>query len=319
MNIYALNSTIFGLDNIDYIAARLPVAGVIGTRMAGQTDQETYCDEKGIPFVRVEDCSLMEKEDKKSIRKCHINILIVAGWTRLVPEWLIDKCEVVVGIHGSAYGIEAGRGRSPQNWALLMGKKHFHISIFKIDTGADSGDVINTCEYKLSKHDDIKTSYHKSGWLASQMIVDSIMSGGIFEGYKQTIPATYLPKRTPDDGWIDWKRTSRQVYDFVRALTRPYHGARTYNSMWNEVRIYRARPFCINTGENHTYGKVVRVFNDGAFVVTTSDSYLLVDDYTGSVVEGTRLKSAVHENQMQNIINRHREAYPDKPINKDLL
>src|SRR5207302_8104694 len=34
-----------------------------------------------------------------------------------------------------------------------------------------------------------------------------------------------LPRRRPADGLIDWSRPSREVYDFIRALTRPYPGA----------------------------------------------------------------------------------------------
>ena len=41
-------------------------------------------------------------------------------------------------------GILKGRGRSPQNWALLMGEKKFFISLFKISNGVDNGSIIIT-------------------------------------------------------------------------------------------------------------------------------------------------------------------------------
>src|SRR5262249_11208192 len=34
-----------------------------------------------------------------------------------------------------------------------------------------------------------------------------------------------LPGRRPEDGLIDWSRDGDEVYNFVRALTRPYPGA----------------------------------------------------------------------------------------------
>src|SRR2546426_8482331 len=34
-----------------------------------------------------------------------------------------------------------------------------------------------------------------------------------------------LPRRRPADGRIDWRQPSRAIYDFIRALTRPYPGA----------------------------------------------------------------------------------------------
>ena len=36
------------------------------------------------------------------------------------------------------------------------------------------------------------------------------------------------------DGQIDWKKPAKEIYDFVRALTRPYPGARSslYGETW---------------------------------------------------------------------------------------
>src|SRR5437879_10479768 len=38
-------------------------------------------------------------------------------------------------------------------------------------------------------------------------------------------PTLPRPRRRPADGLIDWSQPSSAVYDFVRALTRPYPGA----------------------------------------------------------------------------------------------
>ena len=46
----------------------------------------------------------------------------------------------VLGAHGSCDGITKGRGRSPLNWALMIGAKKFEVSIFKISDGVDDGD-----------------------------------------------------------------------------------------------------------------------------------------------------------------------------------
>ena len=40
--------------------------------------------------------------------------------------------------------------------------------------------------------------------------------------------ATEMPTRRPEDGLVDWMRTTRQLHDWVRALTHPYPGAFTW-------------------------------------------------------------------------------------------
>ena len=118
-----------------------------------------------------------KKDDKNKLLNTNIDILIVAGWQRLIPEWLIQHCKIcVIGSHGSPLGITKGRGRSPQNWALIMGMESFEISIFQIDKGIDSGRIFNTKSFKYSAFDDIKTSYYKVCMLISQMLIELIKS-----------------------------------------------------------------------------------------------------------------------------------------------
>ena len=66
-----------------------------------------------------------------------------------------------LGVHGSCDGILKGRGRSPQNWALLMGKTSFDLSIFKISKGVDSGAILATKKVYLDDKDSIFDSYLK--------------------------------------------------------------------------------------------------------------------------------------------------------------
>ena len=48
----------------------------------------------------------------------------------------------VLGGHGSPDGISGGRGRLPQNWALILGAKRFDLALFKITPGIDDGPII---------------------------------------------------------------------------------------------------------------------------------------------------------------------------------
>lgn len=43
------------------------------------------------------------------------------------------------------------------------------------------------------------------------------------------------PQRSPHDGLINWAKTSKQIYDFVRAQTKPYPGAFTYYQQYKVI------------------------------------------------------------------------------------
>lgn len=112
-----------------------------------------------------------------------IDLLIVCGWQRLVPPWLIEHAPArVVGSHGSALGIAGGRGRSPQNWALIAGERQFQLSIFFIEPGIDSGPVIDTRTFSYDDLDDIVSSYLKLAIGTAEMLIGAFESDALKAG-----------------------------------------------------------------------------------------------------------------------------------------
>src|SRR5260370_31327521 len=53
--------------------------------------------------------------------------------------------------------------------------------------------------------------------------------------------ATVMQKRRPEDGLIDWRRSTREIYNWVRALAQPYPGAFSFLN-GERVWIWEARP-----------------------------------------------------------------------------
>jgi methionyl-tRNA formyltransferase len=334
MKIYILNTLEIGINSINILKKNLDISGVIGLSERDDSDKisgykylKRYCHDNNLQFIEVESYTLSSHSDKEKLLNLNIDILIVSGWQRLIPSWLIGHCnECVIGSHGSVHGITGGRGRSPQNWALLLGKKEFYISIFKIDEGIDSGSIIDTKSFVLSELDDIKTSYYKVSWLTSHMIIDSINNKRLFaeNAVKQEGEARYLPQRLPEDGEIDWSRTSKEIYDFIRALTKPYPGAFSYIGKEGKIVIWKGIPFEINDNScAFKYGEIVKLYDNSDLLVKTGDSFLLIDDYTGSsegcIREGSILLSRCFEDQISNIIDRHYRKYPQLILSDDIL
>lgn len=332
MKVYILNTLSIGQDTIDFLSKSISISGIIGLSKRDATDtisdysyQKEFCDPRNIPFIEVTDYSLKNEKDISALSKLDIDILIVTGWQRLVPEWMIKQCKVcVIGSHGSPFGITGGRGRSPQNWALILGSKEFFISIFKIDAGIDSGAVIDTKKFELSSFDTIKTSYYKVSMLTAQMIAEAINSdritGNKFKAQDDE-EAYYLPQRKPEDGEIDWNRKSTEVYDFIRALTKPYPGAYTKVND-KKVVIWSGIPFSVSEEKNNAEpGTIVKIYNKNDLLIKTKDSYFLAEDYTSEIIlrAGEKFISADFKDQMSKIIERHESKYPDLKIAPEIL
>ena len=108
-----------------------------------------------------------------------------------------------------AIGLHSRRGGSPLVWSIINGEKEGGVTLFYLDDGVDTGDIIGQTAFPISRDDTIATALVKLDEAAVQLLV------------------RYLPQRSPADGQIDWAKPVDQIHDFIRAQTRPYPGAFT--------------------------------------------------------------------------------------------
>lgn len=336
LKIYVLNTIFAGAESLDIIKREIKIEGVIGLNkncedkniISGFCDMKKYCEQKNMEFIGIDSYNLKNEDDKRRVLDLKIDILLVIGWQRLIPQWLIDNVRIAcIGAHGSPWGIEKGRGRSPINWALIIGKDKFVIDIFKINSGIDSGEVIDEQEFLISEFDDVNSVYYKVSWSISQMIIKNIKNGNIFnKNYKKQNEQEirYLPKRTPEDGEIDWNRSDIEIYNFIRALTRPYPGAFSYLDN-NKIFIWKAIPFGDMQGfEKYEPGEIIKYYiTNDEFLVKCKNGTILVKEYSGEMLsydelENKKFYSVNFKEQMQIILNKHYLNYKYNKCNEEL-
>jgi len=252
-------------------------------KIAGYFDLGEFAKKNKIKIFRPETYSLTSDYDIKNIAKLNLDVLIVGSWQRLIPEWLLNKLSVgAFGMHGSWKPLPFGRGRSPGNWALILGKNKFIAYLFKYDSGADSGKIVAKESFELNQFDTIATYYHKIQLVQQNLIFQhfpAILEGKFKYQEQPKGSGTFLPKRTPEDGVIDWNWRTEQIYNLVRAITKPYPGAFTLYKekkimLWSVVPFYLFPEF-----KKIKPGSIITAFADGTFVVRTKDGALLIKEY----------------------------------------
>ncbi|WP_436911231.1 methionyl-tRNA formyltransferase [Halosimplex marinum] len=250
--------------------------------VSGYHPFDGIAEEHDIPIYYPETYEMDEESDVAFFEREAIDVMIVNGWQRLVRDSILDTLSIgAFGVHGSASGLPKGRGRSPMNWTIIEKLDRFLLSLIKLDEDADSGSIVATRKYDVNDHDTIRTMYYKLAITTADMLLESlpgIVSGEI-EYETQTGSPTYYPKRTPEDGAINWHDGTRDIYDLIRAVARPYPGAFTeYDG--EQVMIWRAIPFSTDIGLEAAEGEIVKAFETtGEFVVRTGDGTLLVQEW----------------------------------------
>ncbi len=335
MNIYVLNTISVGEDTIELLCNELKINGVIGLsddehgdKISGFSYQKKFSEKQNLNFIEVQDYNLENQNDKHKLFSLNIDVLIVLGWQRLVPKWLIDHCNIcVIGSHGSPFGITKGRGRSPQNWSLIMGLDSFEISIFEIDSGIDSGRVFDSKRFSYDQFDDIRTSYYKACLLTSSMIINLLKDKNFKKkSFKEQNEknAEYFPKRVPSDGFIDWNLDKINIFNLIRSLTKPYPGARSLINE-NEVIIWKGHPFKLELDlSRKKNGEIFKVFYNGDLLVKCGDGLILITEYSilgkkTKIISGDKFISFDNFSINSEIIKRHEKKYPSLPISLKLI
>lgn len=250
--------------------------------VSGYRDLGELAHEHDLSTYYPETYALDSDADQDHFRELSADLMIVNGWQRLVPTPVLETLERdALGIHGSAFGLPKGRGRSPLNWSLVEGLDRFLLSVIRLAPDADAGGVAATRKFDITEHDDIRTLYYKTAMATEEMLLDVVgpLLRGEFEFEEQSGEPTYYPKRNPEDGAVNWGDTTTDIYNLVRAVARPYPGAFTeYEG--RRIEIWEAIPFSSDCATETPHGEVVRVFEaTGDFVVSTADGTLLVTDW----------------------------------------
>lgn len=194
-------------------------------KMAGAVDLWSIAEAAGIPVLRVK--NINEPAAYTWIQQKSPDLLLVVGWTQLLkPELLGLPRFTCLGFHASL--LPKYRGRAPVNWAIINGETVTGNTMIVLEPNADTGDIVAQRTILITDEDTCRTIYEKVGQTEVEMLQEALplIEKGIVPRRKQDDrQATVMPKRRPEDGRIDWTRSTREIYNWIRALTDPYPGA----------------------------------------------------------------------------------------------
>lgn len=187
------------------------------------------------------------------------------------------------------------RGRNILNWALINDEKEFGITVHYIDEGIDTGDIISQRCFPITDEDNYSSLLNRSYFECASILYDAIkilQSNNINPVIQKTIHPMgfYCSARREGDEQIEWNQSSRDIFNFVRAICRPGPEARTFLGD-EEIKINKAVYLPDAPSYKGIPGAVVGV-EPNAFFVKTSDSFIMITEWSGNTRPriGDRLK-----------------------------
>lgn len=188
------------------------------------------------------------------------------------------------------------RGRNILNWALINDEKEFGITVHYVDAGIDTGDIILQRTFPVSEEDTYATLLQVAYVECATVLYEAIkqIQQGTHKRVKQDSIdpyGMYCGMRAEGDELIDWNSTSREIFNFVRALCTPGPKALTFIG-GVPVYINSVSYNCAFPVYKGIPGQIIGIENNRP-VVKTKDSFLIIKEYDSSVrlKTGDRLKN----------------------------
>jgi methionyl-tRNA formyltransferase len=181
-------------------------------------------------------------------------------------------------MHGSL--LPAYRGRAPINWAVLHGESRIGMTLHRMVKEPDAGNIVDQEGVEIGPRDTAEQAFRKVLPCARRVLarqIDALLAGTAKETVQDVSKATYFTGRKPEDGRIDWSKSSAAIFNLVRAVTEPYPGAfadvgpARLMVWWAEMDSAAARGRAGRPGEILSVNPLVVATGDGAIELTKTE------------------------------------------------
>jgi len=222
-------------EGVSALAALLdagaPVHGVLtllpelAARRSAAADYGPLCRRHGVPLHRV--ANINDAGAQRILGQLQPDIVFVIGWHQYVQPQTLQLARLgMIGAHASL--LPHNRGSAPINWAILRGERETGNTLYWLAEDFDDAEIIEQTAFAITAYDTCATLYQKVAVSNREMLLRLLPRLLAGERPARPQPPSKEPplrRRRPADGCIDWERPCTAVYDFIRALTRPYPGA----------------------------------------------------------------------------------------------
>lgn len=184
------------------------------------------------------------------------------------------------------------RGRNILNWVLINDEKEFGITVHFIDEGIDTGDIILQKTFPIRDNDTYATLLEIAFVECGVILYESIkliQQNSFFRIKQAEIDPVgfYCGQRKEGDENIDWNQSSRDLFNFIRAISKPGPCATTkFNN--KPVKINKAEMLPDARNYKSIPGQIVGKLSSGGYIVKTGDTVIIIMDLQTD--DGIKLK-----------------------------
>ncbi len=260
-------------------------------------DLEKIAKENSIPFHVYKSGEKLSLETIKKVNEITPKAIIGIGiWRSFLPLEFWRKSEYgYIGLHGTL--LPEYRGFAGINWYVINGEKEAGMQMLQLDEKIDGGKLVSKKDgtpfkkkISLRLERTMKEIMNDVEKIHVELLIDliqSIKDNNIMFTEQDESKSTWTCHRGPDDGEIDWNKTSLEIYNFIRGQSEPFPGGFSFYENKKFVITKASIPLKPKKYVGRIIGKVVERSSDGTVNIITRDEILKIEEIK---VDGIEIK-----------------------------
>jgi len=262
----------------------LEVVFIVPRFNSQDTVLKEWAEKLEVDYLSIE--NINQTDSVKKLIEYNADIFISMSFDQIVKKYILEAAPLgFVNCHAGA--LPFYRGRNVLNWVLINDENEFGVTVHYIDEGIDTGDIILQQKSVITDQDNYATLLKRAIDLCAELLYKSLIqikSGSVKRTAQSSIHPVgfYCGRRTEGDEWIDWRWSSRMIFNLVRAITEPGPCART---VYNDQTLIIKSVLMIESAPTYfgTPGEIVGKDGD-VLIVKTGDSTIRVVSYLFDII-----------------------------------
>ncbi|MCI3922703.1 methionyl-tRNA formyltransferase [Paenibacillus sp. TRM 82003] len=206
---------------------------------SGRIYLDDLAEQQRSPLLKIN--NINDSEVIEALNFYEIDWLLIIGWSQIAKKAVLEAPSLgCIGMHPTL--LPQGRGRAAIPWAILKGLSETGVTMFKLDEGVDTGDIIRQGKIRLDESITASDLYRLVNNMHISLISEcweDIVRNTLSLTKQDHTHASEWPGRKPEDGELLGTMTMREAERLVRAVTHPYPGA-FYRDGQKTIRIWSA-------------------------------------------------------------------------------
>ncbi len=280
MRIVFLGSADFGIPALQALEKEHIVTGIVSKPPRPMGRGLKCADSPVVAFARKENIAPVFTPEAlddplfiESIRSLKADCFVVVAF-RLLPRSVFSLPPFgTLNIHGSL--LPAYRGPAPIHRAIEAGETKSGVTVFRIDDGIDTGEILEQAEVTIAPEETTPELYLRLSSLGARCVCSALAAleqGESTSRVQSDTAASKAPKLKKSEAVINWELSAVAIFNKIRAF-KPFPGTVTFIDN-NRLGIEWALP--LTDCRTHAPAGTVITTAEQSFDVQTSDGVLRV-------------------------------------------